>query len=130
MINREKFAQLRDEIIAEKGELSLFALFLREDADNWDVVVAAPWLEQDKASALKYLSAKITKALSKSELLDLSRIILLESDDPSVEALVSDAHVEQTVAEMHDSTFAGLQIKHALLFQSKRLEAAPAITGT
>lgn len=129
MINRETFSRLRDEIIAEKGELSLFALFLREDADKWDVVVAAPWLEKDRAAALRYLSAKITQNLSEPELLELSRIVLLESENPAVEGLLSEVPVEQSISEIHDSTFAGLLIKQGLLFQAKRPEATPATTG-
>ena len=34
MIDRSKFAQIRDEVIADRGDLTLFALFLREGAED------------------------------------------------------------------------------------------------
>ncbi len=38
---------------AEKGAFDLFALFLREDAPNkWDLLIAADWIDQDKAGAI------------------------------------------------------------------------------
>jgi len=43
----DKFVSLERDIASEKGEFSLFALFLREDAeDNWDLLASAPWLEK------------------------------------------------------------------------------------
>jgi hypothetical protein len=42
----DKYIELERSISYEKGDFSLFALFLREDAaDIWDLVVAAPWIE-------------------------------------------------------------------------------------
>jgi hypothetical protein len=38
-----KFVELEQRLSQERGEFSLFALFLREDAsDKWDLVVSAP----------------------------------------------------------------------------------------
>ena len=42
----EKLASLERDISSEKGDFSLFALFLREDAyDRWDLLVSSPWIE-------------------------------------------------------------------------------------
>lgn len=55
----EKLIALEQQISTEKGEFSLFALFLREDAqDKWDLVASAAWLEADKKTALDYLSTR------------------------------------------------------------------------
>jgi hypothetical protein len=42
----EKLASLERDVASEKGEFSLFGLFLREDAEGkWDLLASAPWLE-------------------------------------------------------------------------------------
>lgn len=132
MIDRAKFAKLLEEINTERGDLSLFALVLREDAaDKWDVLAAAPWMEVDRGSALKYLAEKLTRRLKKQELLDLSRIVVLEEGNPALEAFLRAMHVDQgSAAEVESSNFFGLPIKHALIFQAKRPETAPASAGS
>jgi hypothetical protein len=73
----EKLASLERDIASEKGEFSLFALFLREDADEtWDLLASAPWLEADKRESLEYLVNEIRARLDTQELLSLSRIVL------------------------------------------------------
>jgi hypothetical protein len=70
---------LEHDIASEKGEFSLFALFLREDADDtWDLLASAPWLEANNRESLDYLVNQLRSRLDTQELLSLSRIVLLE----------------------------------------------------
>ena len=49
----EKFTRLESQIAQEKGDFTLFALFMREDVpDRWDLIVSAPWLGDDKRAAV------------------------------------------------------------------------------
>jgi hypothetical protein len=130
MIDREVFSKLRDEISRERGDLSLFALVLREDADNWDLVLAAPWAENDDwGHALRYVSQKVMERLKPSELMDLSRIVVLNERDLVLEAFLRTVHVENgKIIELPASTTFGLPIKSALVFQAKRTEV-PAHAG-
>jgi hypothetical protein len=58
--------------------------------------------------------------------LKLSRIVIIDSANPALGALQQAIHVEHGTAEIRDSNFFGLQIKHAFLITSKRLpEKAP-----
>lgn len=115
-----RFIELERSISQEKGGFNLFALFLREDAqDKWDVVVAAPWIEGDKKKALPYLANKLQKAFSPSELLQFSRIVIIDRDNPALLAISQALQVEHTSAEVKDSNFFGLQIKHAYIITSK-----------
>ncbi len=117
----EKLKEVEIEITQEKGNLSLFALFLREDApDVWDLLISAPWARINKSDALKYVAGKIRKKLDNSELLKLSRIVILEGDDPAVQAFQRGIKVEHGIAEIQNSNFLGLPIKHAYLITSKR----------
>ena len=117
----EKLRDIELELIQEHGDFELFALFLREDApDKWDVIVSSEWAREDKKSALNSIVAKINSSLNPEETVKLSRIIILNKDDAALNALHSAMHVEHSIAEISDSNFFGLAIKHAYLITSKR----------
>ena len=85
-----KLESLEKEIADEKGEFSLFGLFLREDAENrWDLVIAAPWLNSDSMEDLKYIASKLKSYLKDGELLSISRIVILELNDPMVQIITN-----------------------------------------
>jgi hypothetical protein len=108
-------------VAKEKSAFDLFALFLREDAPNkWDLLVAADWIEKNKASAIKYIAEKVQKSLSKDELLSLSKIVIIEENNPALAAFHSAFHVEHDAVEIKNGNFFGLQINHAYLITSKR----------
>jgi hypothetical protein len=112
----------QNEVSSEKGDLSLFALFLREEVeDKWDVVVSAPWLEANKKEALSYLADKIKSHLKPEELLSLSRIVLIDVGNPALDAVHRAIRVEHGTAEVVDSDFFGLHIKHAYIITLKRV---------
>jgi hypothetical protein len=121
MIDQTKFAQIRDEIIAEKADLTLFALFLREGAeDRWDLVVAAPWLDRDKASGLRYLTKKLMAKLSEREMIELSRIVTIHQNDPALRKLLRNTTVEDgEVREIENMQFAGQPITRAIILEAK-----------
>ncbi len=117
----EKLASLERDISSERGEFSLFALFLREDAqDKWDLLASAPWLETNKKEGLDYLVQQVRSRLDPQEFLSLSRIVLLEKNNPALEAIHKAVRVKHGMAEVKESTFFGLQIKHAFIITSER----------
>jgi hypothetical protein len=104
-----------------KGPFELFALFFREDAPNkWDLLISSDWARNDKKAALNAIISEIQKNLTRQEQLMLSRLIILKKDDKAINALHSVMHVEHGMAEISDSNFNGLAIKHAYLITSKR----------
>ena len=116
---------------AEKGAFLLFAVFLREDApDVWDLVVASSWIARDKSDSLRYISDKVRSVLDASELVKLSRIVLIEPDSPALAAFQQAIHVEHGIAEIKDSDFSGLRIKHAYLITSRRDTNAKSLNPT
>ncbi|OHB62813.1 MAG: hypothetical protein A2Y76_09635 [Planctomycetes bacterium RBG_13_60_9] len=117
----EKLVRAEQEMAAEKGAFLLFAVFLREDApDVWDLIVASPWVAEDKPGSLRYISDKVRSILDASELVKLSRIVLIEPDNPALAAFQQAIHVEHRIAEFKDSVFSGLRIKHAYLITSRQ----------
>lgn len=117
----EKLRNIEKELSESKGQFELFALFLREEAPNkWDLLISADWARKDKKAAINCIVEEIRKVLSDQELLMLSRLIILDKDDMALKALHGAMHVEHGLAEISDSNFLGLAIKHAYLITSKR----------
>ena len=117
----EKLAFLERDIASEKGEFSLYALFLREDADDkWDLLASAPWLEANKRESLDYLVNQLRSRLDTPELLSLSRIVLFEKGNPALEAIHKRIKVRHGMVEVRDSISFGVPIKHAYIITSER----------
>ncbi|MDH4185301.1 MAG: hypothetical protein OEV92_13815 [Nitrospinota bacterium] len=120
-----KLVDIEKYVSEEKGGFSLFALFLREDApDVWDLLVSAPWIGKDRSSVLKYLTDVIHSRFAEKELLKLSRIVIIENDNPALQAIHRTVNTEHKNTEIIDCNFFGLDIKHAYLITSKKLESS------
>jgi hypothetical protein len=90
--------------------------FLREDApDVWDLVVAAKWIEEDRPAALADISRRVRDSLRADEITKISRVVVVERTDPALKALASAVSTEHAIAEVANSTFFGLSIRHAFL---------------
>lgn len=121
-----KLIPIEKNISEEKGPFELFALFLREDGpDFWDLLVSAPWISKDKESAIRLIAGRITKALTKEELVKLSRIVIIERDNPALEAINRAIDVKGGMAEISNSNFFGMQIKHAYIITSVKEIRSP-----
>lgn len=121
----DKLSAIERETSLEKGDYNLFALFLREDSPNkWDILVSANWIDENKEKALKYLAQKIQTEFTSEELVQIARIVIIEGENPALPALQQSIDTEHGTAEIKDSNFFGLQIKHAFLITSKSRQAA------
>ena len=78
----DKLAVFEREVSEEMGDFSLFGLFRRDDAISWDLVVTAPWIDRDRAAALKLLAGRLQSRLSTPELQELSAVFPLTQDHP------------------------------------------------
>lgn len=118
----DKFVELERVLSEHRGEFSVFALFLREDAlDRWDLIVAAPWIDANVKESLAYITSRIQKLFSPEELIQLSRVVVVDLENPAVQAMNQAIRVHHGQAEIQDSNFFGLQIKHAHIITSQRL---------
>lgn len=121
----EKLAALERASALEKGAYDLFGLFLREDSPNkWDFLVAAPWIEADRRASLDYLSAQLRERLLLEELLKISRIVVIEQDNPGLQAIHKAVRVEHGLVELEEPTFFGLSIEKAYVITSQPTVAA------
>jgi len=109
----------------ERGAFNLFALFQREDAPaTWDLLIAAPWIEKDKAGALRRVSTELQTSLDQDELLKLSRVVIIDQSNPALKAFQRAIHVEHSDREVRDSNFFGQQIRHAHIITSRQTDHA------
>lgn len=118
----EKLKPIAKEIADERGKLSLFALFLREDAENkWDIVAAASWLNTDSIEDINYIADKLKHYLDDSELLSISRIVLVDLHDRIVTIINNYCSVTPGGSlELYDLFSIGLPFfKHAYILSSK-----------
>lgn len=114
-----KFIELEQKISVAKGDFTFFALFLREDApDKWDLLVAAPWIELGKREALLFIAQHLQTAFQPEELTQLSRIVLVELDNPALQAITQNLDVTRAVIDVNESNLFGLQIKQAVIITS------------
>jgi hypothetical protein len=61
----------------------LFAIFQREDSlQKWDIIISAPWLSSSDKNAYQTVVSTIQAHLSTSELIQFSRIVILDHNDP------------------------------------------------
>ena len=113
-------AQLEESISREKGSFNLFALFEREDVSNrWDLVLAAPWAS-DKGETLRYFVVELKERLQPQQLVELSRVVVLNPNDDAVRAINNAFQIEHGRLEIRDSDLFGLPVKHGVIITSKR----------
>lgn len=111
---KQKFVKLTRTIEKGKGKLSLFGVFLVE-ADRWDVVAAAPWLNCQQAKGIRYIAKKINDIFSEQERLHLSRVAVVSEHDPGIASLTSAINVDGSDVEIQNCDFNGITIKRALV---------------
>lgn len=124
-ILKSKFKPIVVKLEEEHGPIMIFALFLREDPlGQWDVVVSAPWLDPNNKSSYDTVASKIQKSLNNSELVQISRIVLLETTDPVVSFLqdklsITNGGVEEFSGEVLSERF-GFTIKKAYVLRCRK----------
>lgn len=94
-----------------RGPILIFALFLREDPlEKWDIVVSASWLSSADMKAYKIISDELQKVLTQTELMQFSRLVILDETDPVVSFLqdscaITNGHVETLSGDIFSERF-------------------------
>ena len=88
----DKLKSILCELEKEHGQVLVFVLFLRgESPARWDLVIAAPWLDSGNAKSYHLVAKKVQNLLSSEEIIQLSRVVILDADDPVV-AFLQDSY--------------------------------------
>jgi hypothetical protein len=116
----ENVAEVEKRVASERGSFNLFALFERDDvANRFDLVFAAPWAT-DKGEVLRYFFVQLKESVRPEQLVELSRIVVLDPTDDAVRAINKAFNVEHGRLEVSESNIFGLPVKHGLIITSKR----------
>lgn len=115
----EKLALIEKEIAEERGEFVLFALMEREGSpDRWDLVASASWIDLNLKPALDYFVTKINKYLTTSEVIILSRVVLLQPSEPFVTTLLAYIADNDIKTEIRDFEFNGMVIERGYIISA------------
>jgi len=115
----EKLKIVRKEVLDKFGKLLLFVVIKRADANLWDLVFAGDKLDQ--SDNLKTIADIVRKELDKNEMVSISKLVLLNSNDPFAEDFnstfsVGDGNGWMTIV---NGQINNVHIKEAYLFFSR-----------
>jgi hypothetical protein len=126
----DKLVRLEPEMAAMKGEFTLLALFQREESDYWDVLVAAPWVEEDNETALRFVAGQLQSHLDLQEIVTLSHVALIDEDNPGLEAVIEAKNGYEGIIEVRDEEFFGLPIRRGYIITARKPNVAPALPAS
>jgi hypothetical protein len=122
MIDLKKIAEVRDGIDNVRGPLVFFALFLPEDTDQWDVVVAGPNIRENNFAHLQEISAEVVRVLGPEGMRDVRSIVVFEGDfEPLQPLLQKDLDADEPLL-MTDFVFSRLPITRAYIFTARPVQ--------
>ncbi|SRR6266498_118653 len=125
MIETEKLQRFMKQMEARRGRFTLFGLFMREDSPGlWDLVLAAPWLENGKLKALGEFVQQMSKTLGQEEVMSFSRIVTLNREDPALRAILSASASLKKPLEKQGHDLFGLPIEHAVILRATQPKTA------
>ena len=116
-----KLKALEQQISSEKGQISLFGLFLRDESPGkWELVISGPWVDTGQLETYEYLAERLHAALSPEERYPISKFLPLKEGSPIVEAILDEVTTENGIAEVRDCDFHGISIRKGYVFTAKR----------
>ena len=121
----EKLLDIEIVISLETGPLVLFALIERDDAPGkWDLVVSATLSRERHKDLLNRIALQVRNNLKWEEKVILSRILILDPEEPFVRAINNMANVEHGRLRVSNSLVNEISVKDAYIFTSNPQNAA------
>jgi hypothetical protein len=120
MIDQRRFMEAMEAITRKRGPLTLFALLMRADsAGKWDLLLAAPWIDEGKLKAFSYVANEIHARLAEDEVLAISRIAQLPEGSTALRAILDEVRDEtEFPVELQGTDLFGLGVVHAIIFHA------------
>jgi len=118
-----KFRVIARKLSEEKGPFKLFALVqLEELPGRWDVVMSCENLPEKDMATLRFAVDRIHVGLKKKEIVQISRIILLNIEQPFVKAMERFLENTNNPKELFNCEIDDLKIKQAYIIVSPVIE--------
>ena len=84
---------VQQEIANEQGSFTLFVMLQRDNSlDLWDIVVSAPWIGESTHPTLLKVIAELKRRLDPADMLTISRVVVLRSNEPFVKEMLAYLH--------------------------------------
>ena len=116
----KKLGSLELALSRQRGEFELFGIFLRKESQGkWDLIVAAPWLHSYDRASLQAIVSEMQKSLSPAELLEFSRVVVLDKGNPFLENLLGSFETEHDAIEARNLTLLGLSFRRAYVITAR-----------
>src|SRR5262249_34071818 len=120
----EKLAAIERSMSREKGGFEFFGVVLPEATlEQWDLVVAAPWLKPHTLESYQMVAAPLQATFTRDDWFDFSRIAILQKDAPFLEEMLAMFSTEHGLKEITCTTVAGVSIRKAYIITAKRRRA-------
>ncbi len=111
-----------------RGSVYLFAFAEHDDVDRWDVVLCSDWSDLDSEGAVQFVYNKLRSRIDLQELILISRIAVIPSSDPKVQALTNrlnhitpqDHLVVPSKLMLNDDELLGSAVRRAFVFKAQR----------
>lgn len=115
-----KLLNIEKEVAYKKGSFNLFALFLRDGENKWDLLISSAWIDKEKYESLRYIASIIQRKLTKEELLEISGIEIIDHNDSALNEIYNSINVEHSIVEKTNRDFFGVMIRRAYIITSCR----------
>ena len=120
----KKLTALERSLSRDKGDFEVFGVVLREESrEMWDLIVAAAWLDSHQLESYRLVADALQATFAPHDLLNFSRIVILEQGYPFLEDVLSLTSVEHGLYEIVNMTLSGISIKRAYIITAKRRPA-------
>lgn len=119
----KKLQDIEMKMSGEKGAFNLFALFMRDDAENnLDLVVSSKWISTNKSESLKYIASNVQTALTQKEIVKISKIVIIDDNNPALDSIHQAFVAEHSMIEMRNCNFFGQSIQHGYIITSQKID--------
>ena len=115
-----KLVSLELALSKERGEFELFGIFMRtESQGKWDLIVAGPWLHSYERASLQAVVDAMQKTLTPAELLEFSRVVVLDKGNPFLENLLRQFATEHKPLEAKNLSLLGLSFRRVCIITAR-----------
>ncbi len=125
-------ANVEDEVSAERGQFSLFALLEKEDwnehdyypvGSSWHIFVAAPWIWEEEYAAEKFLRERVRPYEEGWNPFESSlRVHVVKPTSPYLQEVWEYCGTEKGMVEIRDVDILDISAKRGYIFASHRPE--------
>lgn len=116
-----KLKSIEQRLSKERGRFWFFALLQRDDSPGkWDLLVSAEWLQEKERKSLDHITAAIEQEFDQDDLLQLSRVVVLNPDNPIVQDLTTAFSQEHKLTRIQNITVNGMHFIQGVIITSRR----------